>query len=243
MSDETTETPCAACGEVLTGPSPVTRTVTARSAGVSGSRAQGPWCPACDDELSHLNYLFFSSGELGFCGCGCPDDAYALVRGILGLAPFFENGESGTSNGQKVRDLLGGSEGAFYLVLYALDRVDLLEHGTSIGRSWLTAKGAHYLALMRKHEWDAVASTGYPHYDPDNPDEDCGPGCPQWEASTEDYLKDEIRRATAEVKRAGDWQVLQPNVWRKLDDADAMVLTKSKVWIKSRSGTLSSGKD
>lgn len=215
------------------------RLVKASSVGVTGPRPAGPFCAPCDDELSHLYALFLGAGGLGFCCCGCPDDAYALVRDLLALAPFHEGWETGESNGQKARALLGGGEAAFYLTAYTLDKVGLLDHGTSISGARPALKGTHYLALMRKHEWDNVAAAGYPH---DDADGDCGPGCPTWEASTEDYLKDQARREAAEARRAGDWQVLPPNVWAKLDGADAMVLAKSKTWIKSRPGGLSDGK-
>lgn len=100
------------------------------------------------DELQHLNSLVFDRDGLRFCGCGNPDAAYALVRDLLSLAPFFDHPS-------EVRERIGGP-GVEDLVLYSLDGAGLIEHGTGIGGSWLTAKGRHYLALMRRYEWDDI---------------------------------------------------------------------------------------
>jgi hypothetical protein len=110
---------------------------------------------AREDDLSHLYALFY--GTLSICGCGNPEDAYALVRDVLALTPFHDNG-----GWRKARDLIG-SNGAYHLVLSQLDEAKLLEHGSSIGGSWLTGKGKHYLALMQRYTWDDVEDTGFPH--------------------------------------------------------------------------------
>ena len=189
-----------------------------------------PFCAACYGEAEHLCALFSDSEGLHFCGCGCPDEAYELVRDILALAPFYDHPEA-------VRELTG--DRAYYLVLYAIDNAGLLEHGASIGGSWLTPKGAHYLELMRKFDHDDLDHVGLPHYGDDGRgDGECGPGCPHWEASTEDYRKDEIRRQAAEQKAAGDWQVIVPNAWTALEGADVSVLVKSKTLIKTRAPRL-----
>lgn len=135
------------------------------------------------DELRHLNSLFFDEGGLGFCGCGNPDDAYALVRDLLSLAPFYEHRA-------EVRERIGGGTGTEMLVLYLLDGAGLTEHGTGIGGSWLTAKGSHYLALMQRYEWEDI-----------DDDEVCLPHdgqpcetvkCAHWQASRTGY-ESEVR--------------------------------------------------
>lgn len=110
------------------------------------------------DELQHLGSLIFGRDGLRFCGCGNPEDAYALVRDLLALAPFYDHQA-------EVRERIGGGPGVEMLVLYALDGAGLIEHGTGIGGSWLTAKGRHYLALMLRHEWEDIDDdeTGLPH--------------------------------------------------------------------------------
>lgn len=101
------------------------------------------------DELQHLSSLLFDAGGLRFCGCGNPDDAYNLVRDLLSLAPFFDHRT-------EVQERIGGGPGVEDLVLYSLDGAGLLEHGTGIGGSWLTAKGRHYLSLMQRHEYEEI---------------------------------------------------------------------------------------
>lgn len=101
------------------------------------------------DELQHLNSLVFDRDGLRFCGCGNPDEAYALVRDLLALAPFFDHRP-------EVRNRIGGGPGVEMLVLYSLDGAGLIEHGTGIGGSWLTPKGRHYLDLMQRHEWEEI---------------------------------------------------------------------------------------
>ena len=169
-----------------------------------------PWCPRCDDDLDHLYQL---THDLGFCGCGDPESVYNLVRDLLAL---FEEKWSDKAKqndahwrevSQQITDRIGGGEGVYYAVLYFTDRAGLIEHGGSIGGSWLTAKGKHYLGLMRLHEYADMEgpgglACGFPHHDQDKPWDDpsqgvCGPGCRHWEASTEGYVKDRLRREAA----------------------------------------------
>lgn len=105
------------------------------------------------DEIQHLNNLLYDRDGLRFCGCGNPDDAYNLVRDLLSLAPFFDHRA-------EVRERIGGGPGVEDMVLYALDGAGLIEHGTGIGGSWLTAKGRHYLTLMRRYEYEDVDAEG-----------------------------------------------------------------------------------
>ena len=176
-----------------------------------------PFCPHCDDDLEHLYQLI--STDLKFCGCGDPEAVYNLVRDLLGL--FDKHTEElrkvkpglGTWSGaydeaqkvsQQIIDRIGGGDGVYYAVLYWLDGSGLLEHGGSVGGSWLALKGKHYLGLMRLHDYRDMEGPGgmaygFPHYDPDKPWDDpsqgvCGPGCRHWEASTEEYEKDRLRR-------------------------------------------------
>lgn len=134
------------------------------------------------DELQHLNSLVYDRGGLRFCGCGNPDDAYALVRDLLALAPFFDHRT-------EVRERIGGGPGVEMLVLYALDGAGLIEHGTGIGGSWLTAKGRHYLSLMRRYEWEDIEDEEVclPH-----DGEPCETvKCRHWRASQEGTVRDD----------------------------------------------------
>lgn len=124
-------------------------------------------------DLQHLYKLFYD--DLGICGCGNPEYAYALVRDLLALAPFHQHPG-------KIRERIGGPEpdpGTSHLVLSMLTTAGLIEHGGGIGGSWLTPKGTRYLELMKRHEWDDLddtdgygGSVGYPH-----DGKDCPPAC------------------------------------------------------------------
>lgn len=103
-----------------------------------------------DWERAHLHALCYD--KIMGCGCNQPDAAYGLVRNILNLAPFYEDG-----NWQKVQELIG-SDGAFQIVIGVLTEAELLEHGGSMGGSWLTPKGEYVRDLMRRHEWRTTGS-------------------------------------------------------------------------------------
>ncbi|NUQ98305.1 MAG: hypothetical protein HOY79_17735 [Streptomyces sp.] len=116
-------------------------------------------------ERCHLHALFYD--HIVGCGCNQPETAYNLVRNILNLAPFYTDG-----NWRKVETLIG-SEGAFQIIVGLLSSLDLLEHGSSMGGSWITPKGEYVRELMGRHEWatteydsdgepDGVDDAGYP---------------------------------------------------------------------------------
>ena len=99
-------------------------------------------------ERCHLHALFYD--HIVGCGCNQPETAYNLVRDILNLAPFFEDG-----NWRKVQALIG-TNGAFQIVVGLLNKLELLEHGGSMGGSWITPKGEYVRELMNRHEWETT---------------------------------------------------------------------------------------
>jgi hypothetical protein len=118
-------------------------------------------------ERNHL-YALFVDHVIG-CGCNQPGAAYELVRGILDLTPFYEDG-----NWRKVQALIG-TDGAFQIVLGVLTDADLLEHGGSMGGSWITPKGEYVRELMRRYPWDST--DGDDSIDPDGVDDSGYPEC------------------------------------------------------------------
>lgn len=109
--------------------------------------------------LEHLYVLFYDDAQgLGLCGCGNPESAYDLVRDLLGLAPFYED-----SRWKAAESLTGNIPGAHHIVLGAMERAGLIEHGTSLRGVWLTEKGKWCLAAMRATEFDDLDQQGYPH--------------------------------------------------------------------------------
>ncbi len=75
-----------------------------------------------------------------FCGCGNPRAAIEAFRGIMDIFQQDENGSAVWDDRiEKLRDELG--EGLFYLIMYWLEGMDLIEHGTSVNCAWLTELG------------------------------------------------------------------------------------------------------
>lgn len=111
------------------------------------------------DERQHLNRLWTSRDQLGLCGCGNPEDAYDLIRGLLALAPFYDHHK-------EIQELLGPvpeHSAMHWIVVCVLDNAGLIEHGGGIGGAWLTKKGTHYLTLMQRHEYGDFEEAGSPH--------------------------------------------------------------------------------
>jgi hypothetical protein len=162
------ETVTAACPKCSTPLEDRTRYVRVNGA-YTGETVPDPYCPRCEDNLCHLYQLIY--GDLHFCGCGDPDDGRKLVRDLLALIP--PPGGNWTSNREAVAERIGVRDqdyGTWHVVLSLLTHAGLIEHGTSIGGSWLTPKGAHYLKIMQAHEEDDLDHVGFPHD---------GKGCPE----------------------------------------------------------------
>lgn len=77
-----------------------------------------------------------------FCGCGHPEVAAERLRDLLALHPLYEH--------RAELNALIPDEGIQYLVLYMLDRLELSEHGSSVGGAWLTDKGRAVLDAMNR---------------------------------------------------------------------------------------------
>lgn len=97
------------------------------------------------------------SDDLGLCGCGIPEEAYALVRSLLSLTPFYKHLDA--------VDALLPDAATKHIVLSVLDSAGLTEHGTTIGGSWITPKGSFLLAVLRDvgDDWDRLWELGLPH--------------------------------------------------------------------------------
>lgn len=107
-------------------------------------------------------HLYKVIADLPLCGCGIPEPAYQLVVDLLKVTPFYDHRE-------QVASLAGSeTEGAHLLVLGALDHAGLIEHGSSIGGSWITPKGKWFLQAVElaggvDELCDATRDIGYPH--------------------------------------------------------------------------------
>lgn len=116
------------------------------------------------DGVSHFTLGGFIAHRLGFCGCGEPEAALDLVMRVLDaievswLAFNAGDHEKGIKIRASLAESFGAHEGIYWLVLYKLDDDGLIEHGTTINCSWLTADGVAALNLL--HEWDEERRKG-----------------------------------------------------------------------------------
>ena len=92
-------------------------------------------------------------GLLHLCGCGCPDDAYNFCRGALDC--FDRRGAHTTP---PTRDWINAEDAltaliqkqpniAAHVLAHLLSHLDLLEHGGSVGGSWLTPDGERIIDM------------------------------------------------------------------------------------------------
>lgn len=75
-----------------------------------------------------------------FCGCGNPEIALRRLRDLLAIHPLYDHRP-------EFKDMIP-DDGTQYLVLYMLDRMELTEHGVSVGGAWLTDKGKAVLEAI-----------------------------------------------------------------------------------------------
>lgn len=131
----------------------------------------------CSGVTEEVGELFH---ELGFCGCGCPDEAFELLRQVL--AAFSEKIDWDAPDAKerykdwakRFRDLLpvDDNPGLAYSYLYWMDSKNLIEHGSGILSSWLTEDGRRVLAILN----DAAALTAPP---PPSGADPAGPPAPE----------------------------------------------------------------
>lgn len=81
-----------------------------------------------------------------FCGCGSPEDAAGALLRLLGLHPLHDHRAEFK---EYVPD-----DGIEMLLLYMLDRLELTEHGGTVGGAWLTAKGEAVRDALAREEAD-----------------------------------------------------------------------------------------
>lgn len=107
------------------------------------------------------------------CGCGSPDDATRLLYDVLRVIETrWRDSEALNLFNPKDRPSLNEiwksesdalkallpSDGVYYFVLYILSDWDLLEHGGSVGGSWLTEKGKALLAALEAEKGDGFST-------------------------------------------------------------------------------------
>lgn len=113
-----------------------------------------------EDGVHHDGIAGWCGSFLGLCGCGCPEETLDTALGVLSAievrsAAWEANDDSAAEQAYEQLNRLAPFEGEHaglgYAFMYMLDAHGLLEHGSSIGGSWLTDDGKEFLARLR--EW------------------------------------------------------------------------------------------
>lgn len=98
-------------------------------------------------------------GDLGFCGCGDPEAAIKIIYELIKIQHDRRNKSNDYKEYKsKVNKLITGNiESVADILLYIINNAELLEHGTSVGCSWLTDKGKefikHYEEIENKEDF------------------------------------------------------------------------------------------
>lgn len=98
---------------------------------------------------------FFSYEIIGMCGCGRPEDTNEVIRKVLNIRYDwskdklkYEEVEQRYSHDLEIDMENYIHYGLLQFVLYMLDSNKILEHGSSVGGSWLTELGEMYLTVL-----------------------------------------------------------------------------------------------
>jgi hypothetical protein len=85
-------------------------------------------------------------GLLGLCGCGSPEDSFNFCRDVL--VCFDRRGEEWVSAEDAISVLVSNRpEIAAHVLAHLLTNLNLIEHGSSVGGSWLTENGQRIVDL------------------------------------------------------------------------------------------------
>ena len=93
------------------------------------------------DLMAIVNYYYYMI--LKWCGCGDPATACRTIKELLYAFSDFDNREARLMESFGVDSLC--DDPLVLCLAYALDAAGFIEHGTSIGCSWLTDDGKYFL--------------------------------------------------------------------------------------------------
>lgn len=82
---------------------------------------------------------------LGLCGCGSPEDAYNFCRDVL--VAFDRRGKWDDAEGLVKTLILARPDQAAHVIAHMMTHLGVLEHGGSVGGSWLTNDGERIVDL------------------------------------------------------------------------------------------------
>lgn len=87
-------------------------------------------------------------GLLHLCGCGCPEDAYNFCRDVLAAFDRRDRTKEWIDAENAVKDIImKRPDEAAHVIAHLLSHMRLLEHGGSVGGSWLTDDGARIVDM------------------------------------------------------------------------------------------------
>ena len=96
----------------------------------------------CESSWAYLTIF----NDLGMCGCGQYDERLDILKESLNAFPLYKD--------ENVPAYLKTPLGEWFLCI--LDSAELIEHGSSIGGSWLLDKGERLKnALNDENIWNA----------------------------------------------------------------------------------------
>lgn len=105
----------------------------------------------CHYENEHKVHLH---AVLNLCGCGNPVEAYNFCRDALILFDRRGNGPWIDAE-EALRELIAAKpDVAAHVFAHVLTHLKVLEHGSTVGGSWLTDKGAAIVDLRAMTEED-----------------------------------------------------------------------------------------
>lgn len=112
----------------------------------------------------------FNWDALHLCGCG---DPVANIKTLTALLAWYEERFYGdphdwvdhwTAKKAHYQEMFGIEFGSPLSEIIGhwmgYDGFEWLEHGSSVGGSWLSGQGHALLAELRKHDWDALEGEG-----------------------------------------------------------------------------------
>jgi hypothetical protein len=108
-----------------------------------------------DDDNTIMSFSGHIMDELGFCACGSPEETIDFIAEILKVFKWYADSIKDINDNldryydEKESKLVAlcGNEKSVYFIKYFLDSKRFLEHGGSIGGSWITSDGLEWLEL------------------------------------------------------------------------------------------------
>lgn len=83
-----------------------------------------------------------SIGTLGMCGCGTPEEAYNFLREVLRVCDRRDRTKEWVSAEAVVSKMIAAHPDlTAHILMHFLTDKEVIEHGGSVGGSWLTKTG------------------------------------------------------------------------------------------------------